>query len=88
LLKLRLAVSGHTPSWLVAGFRARCLPLVPWCNCLATNPRMLILFALLLIGHPIWYFAVELTVLNLLLLLLLRRHETIFRNFYQRVSVS
>ena len=88
LLKLRLAVSASAPSWLASEFRARCLPLVPWCNCLATNPRMLILFALLLIGHPIWYFAVELTVLNLLLLFLLRRHETIFRDLYQRTSAS
>lgn len=40
-----------------------------------TNTRMLLLFALLLIDQPIWYFWIELTVFNLLLLYLVLRQE-------------
>ena len=84
LLKLRLAAAGSAPAPFADEYRARCAPLVKWCNCLATNPRMLILFALLLLGQPTWYFVVELTALNLLLLFVLRRHDAIFRSLLGR----
>ena len=32
-----------------------------------TNTRMLILFIFLFLGQPVWYFWVEVTVLNMLL---------------------
>ena len=40
---------------------------------------MILLFVLLLIGQPTWYFLVELTVFNLLLVLLLRHENAICR---------
>jgi hypothetical protein len=40
-----------------------------------TNTRMLVLFALLFIGQPIWYFWFEFTLLNLLFIYLLIREE-------------
>jgi len=58
---------------------------VPWCNCLATNPRMFLLFALLFLGQPIWYFVVELTLLNVLLVYVLLRHEVIFASLHRRI---
>jgi hypothetical protein len=45
-----------------------------------TNARMLLLFLLLLVGQPVWYFAVELTALNLLLLVLAFRQNAICRD--------
>jgi hypothetical protein len=42
---------------------------------LMTNTRMLILFAVLLIDQPLWYFWTEVTVLNLLLAWLIYRQE-------------
>ena len=50
-----------------------------WLNLLATNPRMILLFALLLVDQPIWYFFAELTVFNLLLVMLLRREDRVCR---------
>lgn len=89
LLKLRLAVSGgRAPSWFAAEFRARCFGLVKWCNLLATNARMLILFACLLLGRPIWYLVIELTALNLLLLFVLVRHGRIFCTLVEMVTAT
>lgn len=86
LLKLRLATSGNVPPWLPNEFRSDCLPLVKWCNMLATNPRMLLIFAFLLLGQPVWYFVCEVTVLNAVLVYLLLRHEIIFRSLLARVQ--
>ena len=86
LLRLRLATRAGIPEWLTQNYRADCKPLVKWCNCLATNPRMLILFAFLLLGQPAWYFAVELTILNALLVYILLRHDVIFRSLLARLQ--
>jgi hypothetical protein len=44
-----------------------------------TNARMLLLFLLLFAGQPVWYFAIELTALNLLLVVLAVRQNAIYR---------
>lgn len=44
-----------------------------------TNARMLLLFLLLFAGQPAWYFAIELTVLNFLLVVLAVRQNAIYR---------
>ncbi|HEV3408944.1 MAG TPA: CDP-alcohol phosphatidyltransferase family protein [Chthoniobacterales bacterium] len=85
LLKLRAATREHTPGWLREEFRTDCLPLVKWCNCLATNPRMILLFVFLLLGQPLWYFVIEVTVMNALLAYVLVRHEVIFRSLLARL---
>ena len=86
LLKLRLATTAGAPAWFADEFRRRCLPLVKWCNGLATNARMLLLFGALLLGQPIWYLIVEVTVLNLLLLWLMLRHNRIFSSLLTRMG--
>lgn len=45
-------------------------PLLRYYNALTTNTRMIVLYALLLWGRVIWFFAFELIVLNLVMLLL------------------
>ncbi len=85
LLRLRLRVRTNASPAFRDAFRERCLPLIKWCNCLATNPRMLVLFALLLLGRPVWYFAVELTVMNLVLVYVLQQHNAAFRDL-ERVA--
>lgn len=86
LLRLRLAAAPTAPAWLADEYRGHCYPLVKWCNILATNPRMMVLFAVLFLGQPIWYFVVELTAFNLLLLFLIWRHDAIFRSLLERVA--
>lgn len=44
-----------------------------------TNTRMLLLFLLLFVGQPVWYFVVELVALNLLLVVLAYRQNAICR---------
>ena len=84
LLRLRLATAAAIPRWLRDAYRAACKPLVKWCNCLATNPRMLLLFAFLLLGQPVWYLVVELTIMNVLLAYILLRHNAVFRSLLAR----
>ena len=86
LLKLRLATRGGAPGEMQHEFRSQCLPLVKWCNTLATNPRMFLLFTVLLLQQPIWYFIIEVTLLNVVLVFILLRHEAIFSALYARVK--
>jgi hypothetical protein len=51
-----------------------------------TNTRMLLLFLLLFLAQPIWYFAVELTVLNFLLVVLAFRQNSICRELEPLVT--
>ena len=88
LLRLRLAAeAGCDDDWREA-YRRLCFPLIKWCNLLATTPRMLLLFTFLLLGQPVWYFVVEVTLLNLLFLYLMLRHESIFRSLRARLRAG
>src|SRR5262249_47115653 len=48
------------PGWLRARYQNLAGPMLKWWGLLMTNTRMLILFALLLIGRPIYFFWFEL----------------------------
>ena len=48
---------------------------------------MLILFAALLIGRPVWYFWTEVTVLNLLLVWLIHRQETMSQSLMESATI-
>jgi CDP-alcohol phosphatidyltransferase-like enzyme len=79
LKELKRAAERTNDPALAAAYRVRNRPLLKWINLLATNPRMILLFALLILGQPIWYFIIELTLFNLLLGLLLRKENAICR---------
>jgi hypothetical protein len=51
-----------------------------------TNTRMLLLFLLLFVGQPAWYFLVELIALNLLLVVLVIRQNAICRGLEPLVT--
>ena len=80
LKKLRDAASelfqGRIPGWLQARYRNLAGPMLKWWGLLMTNTRMLVLFALLLIGRPIYFFWFELIPLNLLFVCLIFREES------------
>lgn len=86
LLRLRVATARGAPASFREEYRELCRPLVKFCNALATNPRMLLLFAVLLLGHPVWYFVLEVTVLNVLLLYVLHRHRVAFRQLAAKLN--
>jgi phosphatidylglycerophosphate synthase len=79
LKKLRDATNelfhGKIPNWLRTRYRNLVRPTFKWWSLLMTNARMLVLFALLFIGQPIYYFWFELIPLNLLFVYLLIRQE-------------
>jgi hypothetical protein len=54
-------------------------PMINFFFLFRTNARMLLLFVLLFVGQPVWYFPVELIALNVLLVVLLSRQNAICR---------
>ncbi|PYK06557.1 MAG: CDP-alcohol phosphatidyltransferase [Verrucomicrobia bacterium] len=66
---------GEIPSWFRTRYRSLVSPMLRWWRLLMTNTRMLVLFALLFIGQPVWYFWFELIPLNLLFVYLIVRQE-------------
>lgn len=80
LKKLRDAASElfhcQIPAWLKARYQNLAGPMLKWWGLLMTNTRMLVLFVLLLIGLPIYFFWFELIPLNALFVYLIFREET------------
>src|SRR6266487_2288243 len=79
LRKVREAGGGlfgsQIPIWLKSRYKSLAGPALKWWGLLMTNTRMLVLFALLFIGEPVWYFWFELIALNVLLVYLIIRQE-------------
>ncbi|MEP6822250.1 MAG: CDP-alcohol phosphatidyltransferase family protein [Chthoniobacterales bacterium] len=88
LLRLLRATAGVVPAGFGEAYRRLCQPLIKYCNGLATNARMLVLFTLILLGHSVWYFWWELTILNALLFYVFHRHNTAFRALSRAAQVS
>jgi hypothetical protein len=76
------------PNWLRTRYRNLARPMFKWWSLLMTNTRMLMLFALLFIGQPIWYFWFELTLLNLLLVYLIVRQENMAKSLLEVAVTS
>jgi hypothetical protein len=76
------------PNWLRTRYRNLARPMFKWWSLLMTNTRMLVLFALLFIGQPIWYFWFELTLLNLLLVYLIVRQENMAKSLLEVAVTS
>ena len=89
LKQLRETVSagfhGQIPGWLQQHYRdAAGRMLKPW-RLLMTNARMLVLFLLLLIGQPVYYFWFELIPLNVLFVYLIVRQEKMAESLEQLI---
>ncbi|HXP34747.1 MAG TPA: CDP-alcohol phosphatidyltransferase family protein [Chthoniobacterales bacterium] len=80
------AFSEEIPLWLRDGYRQLARPFLVWWRLLMTNTRMLLLFLLLLIGRPIWYFWVEVSLFNFPLVYLLWQQENALRSLVQLVT--
>jgi CDP-alcohol phosphatidyltransferase len=63
------------PPWLRKRYRDSTSQMFKWWGLLMTNSRMLVLFALLFVGQPVFYFWFELIPLNFLFIYLLMRQE-------------
>jgi len=72
---VRQLFHGEIPERLRTRYRNLARPTLKWWRLLMTNVRMLVLFALLFISQPVYYFWFELIPLNLLFVYLLFRQE-------------
>jgi len=59
------------------------LPTFKWWSLLMTNTRMLVLFILFFLRRPVWFFWLEITAGNLLLVYLILRQERMSRSLIQ-----
>ena len=74
------------PMRLRDDFRAGSLPLMKYANILTFNTWAIFLYAVLLLGVPWVYFVFELTVMNVLLLYLRARHESLCRRIHSQLD--
>jgi CDP-alcohol phosphatidyltransferase len=73
------------PKWLAAQYRNAARPAFKFWSVLMTNTRMFLLFAALLLDRPGWFFWIEITIFNLLLVYLLFREESMCRALLKMV---
>ncbi|MCC8154617.1 MAG: CDP-alcohol phosphatidyltransferase family protein [Tannerellaceae bacterium] len=83
---LREKYNGEAPEWFRKAFRAKSLPLMKYTNMLSFNTRVIALFISLLITIPWLYFVFELTVLNSMLLYMIRTHEKFSKEFIKELE--
>jgi phosphatidylglycerophosphate synthase len=80
--------SQEIPEWFRARYQRFARPMFKLWGLLMTNTRMLILFILLFIGQPVWYFWIEVTVFNVLLVYLLYRQENMSQSLLELVTAT
>lgn len=76
------------PRWLKARYRDCARPMFKWWGFLMTNTRMLVLFLLLLLDRPAWFFWLELTVFNVLLVWLIVRQTNMLQTLLEAATKS
>jgi len=76
------------PEWFRARYQRVAMPMFRLWGLLMTNTRMLILFILLFIGQPVWYFWIEVTVFNLLLAYLIYRQERMAQSLLELATTA
>ena len=76
------------PLWLKTDYRACAQPSLRWWRLLMANTRMFVLFVLLFVSQPVWYFWAELIPLNLLLVYLVLREGKMCRSILQKLTTQ
>ena len=90
LRKLLQKVYGNkVPVKFREAFRAASKPLMKYTNILSFNTRTFALFAAILIFQMPWlYFAFELTILNIIMIYMMVRHERICSRFSEELEAN
>ena len=86
LTRLRVSYQSfphQIPESFSTRYRISARPMFKLWGLLMTNTRMLVLFIFLFLGQPIWYFWVEVTILNMLLAYLIHRQETMSQSLME-----
>jgi hypothetical protein len=77
---------GATTAEFREEFREKSFPLLKYTNMLSFNLRSIILFISVLTGFPWVYFVFEITIMNILLVYMVRTHERICNEFTQKLE--
>ncbi len=83
---LQECYAGDAPKWFREEFREQSLPLMKYTNMLSFNLRAIVLFITIICNITWFYFVFELTVMNLMLLYMVRKHEKICKNFTEKLK--
>lgn len=84
--ELRSRFGEEIPQSFRDAFREKSKPLMKYTNWLSFNMRIIALFCALFAQMPWLYFAFEFTVLNIMLVYLMIRHERICKNFIVKLE--
>jgi len=76
------------PEWFRTRYQRLARPIFRLWGLLMTNARMVILFILLFISQPVWYFWIEVTVFNVLLAYLLYRQENMSQSLLELMATT
>lgn len=79
--------AGLLPGHFGSSYRTAAQPMFKLWGLLMTNTRMVVLFVALFINRPLWFFWFELLLLNLLLVYLVQRQETMAQSLTQLVEI-
>jgi hypothetical protein len=82
------AFRGRIPGWLEQRYRGAAGHMLKWWRLLMTNTRMLVLFLVLFLGQPVYYFWFELIPLNVLFVYLIVRQEKMAESLLEAVEDS
>ncbi|GHU61393.1 hypothetical protein FACS1894123_00690 [Bacteroidia bacterium] len=77
---------GEAPEWFKTEFRSKSFPLLKYTNMLSFNLRSIVLFLSILIKLPWVYFVFEVTIMNVMLIYMVRKHETICNRFSEKLT--
>ncbi|MDD2961416.1 MAG: CDP-alcohol phosphatidyltransferase family protein [Muribaculaceae bacterium] len=83
---LKTKFGEEIPQTFRDAFRAKSKPLMKYTNWLSFNVRVCALFCALFAQMPWLYFAFEFTVLNIMLIYMMLRHEKICKNFVKELQ--
>ena len=84
--ELNLRYGGAIPQSFRDAFRAKSKPLMKYTNMLTFNTRIIVLFLSVIMQMPYLYFLFELTVLNIMLIYMIKRHEGICDKFVEELN--
>jgi hypothetical protein len=76
----------EVPQDLRQHYRENARPMLRWWGLLMTNTRMFFLFLFLIIDRPSWFFWLEVSALNLLLLFLIVRQENMSQSLVEDIT--
>ena len=83
----RAVFDDRIPGWLEQRYRDAACHMLKWWRLLMTNTRMLVLFVVLFLGQPVYYFWFELIPLNVLFVYLIVRQEKMAKSL-ERLLVA